>query len=91
MATSLYAYGAADTSGVAITLEGYAYDDGDFVIAQQEFDDRNGDGIPDKGYCLQSRNALEKWGRWYRWDKKAYNEKYTISIQLIRRHCSKER
>lgn len=63
MATSLYAYGAADTSGVAITLEGYAYDDGDFVIAQQEFDDRNGDGIPDKGYCLQSRNALEKWGR----------------------------
>ena len=63
LATSLYAYGAADTSGVAITLEGYAYDDGDFVIAQQEFDDRNGDGIPDKGYCLQSRNALEKWGR----------------------------
>lgn len=63
LATSLYVYGDADASGVPITLEGYTYDDGDFVVAAQEFDDRNGDGIADKGYCLQSRRALEKWGR----------------------------
>lgn len=63
LATSLYVYGDADASGVAVTLEGYKYDDGNFVVALQEFDDRNGDGIPDKGYCLQSRKALEKWGR----------------------------
>lgn len=63
LATSLYVYGGADASGVAVTLEGYKYDDGNFVVDLQEFDDRNGDGIPDKGYCLQSRDALEKWGR----------------------------
>lgn len=74
LATSLYVYGDADASGVAVTLEGYKYDDGNFVVALQEFDDRNGDGIPDKGYCLQSRKALEKWGR---------------SVDGLRRHITK--
>lgn len=63
LATSIYAYGAEDASGNPITLAGYSYDDGDFVVAAQTFDDRDGNGTPDTGYCIQSRKALEKWGR----------------------------
>ena len=63
LATSIYAYGANDAGGNPITLAGYSYDDGDFVVAAQTFDDRDGNGTPDTGYCIQSRNALEKWGR----------------------------
>lgn len=63
LATSIYAYGSEDSAGNPVTLSGYSYDDGDFVVAAQTFDDRDGDGTPDTGYCLQSRTALEKWGR----------------------------
>ena len=58
LATSLYVYGDTDASGVPVTLKGYKYDDGDFVVAAQTFDDRDGDGKADTGYCLQSRKAL---------------------------------
>lgn len=51
LATALLAYGSTvegSLSGV-LTLEGYAYDDGDFYV---------------DGHYLKSRNAVAKWGRY---------------------------
>ena len=78
LATSLYAYGDADDSGVPVTLDGYKYDDGDFVVAAQTFDDRDGDGKADTGYCLQSRKALEKWGRSVNGTKRHITKLYNL-------------
>ena len=79
LATSLYAYGDADDSGVPVTLDGYKYDDGDFVVAAQTFDDRDGDGKADTGYCLQSRKALEKWGRSVNGTKRHITKLYNLN------------
>lgn len=78
LATSIYAYGANDAGGNPITLAGYSYDDGDFVVASQTFDDRDGDGTPDTGYCIQSRNALEKWGRMVDGQKRHITKTYHV-------------
>lgn len=79
LATSLYAYGDADDSRVPVTLDGYKYDDGDFVVAAQTFDDRDGDGKADTGYCLQSRKALEKWGRSVNGTKRHITKLYNLN------------
>lgn len=78
LATSIYAYGANDAGGNPITLAGYSYDDGDFVVAAQTFDDRDGNGIPDTGYCIQSRSALEKWGRMVDGQKRHITKPYNV-------------
>lgn len=79
LATSLYAYGDSDNSGTSVTLDGYKYDDGDFVVAAQTFDDRDGDGRADTGYCLQSRKALEKWGRSVNGTKRHITKLYNLN------------
>lgn len=79
LATSLYAYGDSDNSGTPVTLDGYKYDDGDFVVAAQTFDDRDGDGKADTGYCLQSRKALEKWGRSVNGTKRHITKLYNLN------------
>lgn len=79
LATSLYVYGDTDASGVPVTLKGYKYDDGDFVVAAQTFDDRDGDGKADTGYCLQSRKALEKWGRSVNGTKRHITKIYNLN------------
>ena len=53
LATALLCTGANDTAGVAVSLDGYEYDDGDFYT---------------DGHYLKSRKAVEKWSR-YVWDK----------------------
>lgn len=57
VATSLLCYGGNDGSN-PVTLDGHTYDDGDFVIANQYFADRKATHA-----CLQSRVALNNWGR----------------------------
>ena len=87
LATSLYAYGDADDSGVPVTLDGYKYDDGDFVVAAQTFDDRDGDGKADTGYCLQSRKALEKWGRSVNGTKRHITKLYNLNTVSQKALC----
>lgn len=51
LATALYCTGGTpDDADQAITLDGFAYDDGDFYV---------------DGTVLKSRNALEKWHRYF--------------------------
>ena len=87
LVTSLYAYGDADDSGVPVTLDGYKYDDGDFVVAAQTFDDRDGDGKADTGYCLQSRKALEKWGRSVNGTKRHITKLYNLNTVSQKALC----
>ena len=59
LATSLLVTGGTeDGASYPVTLDGYTYDDGDFVVANQYFANRKAQKA-----CLQSRTALEKWGR----------------------------
>ena len=59
LATSLLVTGGTpDGASTPVTLDGYTYDDGEYVVANQYFADRRAQKA-----CLQSRSALEKWGR----------------------------